>query len=638
MPQQTQIVPSHEHPHTQVVINDNTVFVDDIVREEFSGITTVFVTTADKGIDKKFVDIRSQEELDEIFGVANFKAHGQPLFNAQAFFNTPETRAFVMRATAEDAAYANTVVVAKVKVTPMVPAVDPAPATYGSLSVKIETLEIPELTSHDDITAELASLRTDVPDADGYLTFPLFAAVALGTGEYGNDLRVRLVKDLRKDPENSYTNYLLNVCEVQSTLVVKRTMTGSLYDAAMEDGEGIFLEDLVNDDDNALQKIKFFVDSDSLEALYDVYIENVDPETAISMFEFDYLYGLQRITSEPIIGYTVEPAGLDDFTLDSSEGVELSGGDDGLFDKTNLEAYNLANVNSELTYEDLRDAAFIAAFKGEIDPVINSKRRAPIRYLTDAAYSNEVKDAMVALFDKRRDFQLYLDAGILTTVAEAQLWLPEIADSAHHYGILREFAHYKIRDVNSGKKIPVTTMHFLHEELPAIFMDNISHPLAGTEKATISNMIKDSLLPVIDDNDLDLCEKFYKNNVVYYTCYGENLYCRATQETSQIERSDLSEENNVRILYDIQQVMVDFTTSKSYDFTSNDDRAELDRLAQEYVRNWYPGHVHSFEIRYAATAWEQKRRINHVYVAVTFKPLGKRSIVEIDVNPVPFNG
>lgn len=633
MPQQTQIVPQYEQPYSLTVINDNTTFVEDIERNEFNGTTTVYVTTADKGPTNRFIDILSGSELNEVFGLPNMRTHGQPLYNANAYFGNENTRAFTMRVAADDATIANSIVVAKVKVTPGTPANDPDPAVPGSLSVRLETLQVADLQSKTDIPGELAALRSDTPDVEGYLQFPLFALSALGAGKSGNDIRVRLVKDPLTDGDNVYINYHLDVCEIEGTLLIKRALTGSLFDGAIEDGMGIFLEDVVEDDESPLQKISLLVDSDSLEDLYDLYIETVDPVDPIPMYAFDYLYGLQRINSNPIPGYTIEPAQLDDFTLDSTEGVALTGGSDGLLDPAVLDAYNAANVGAEKTMDEVRDELFMKAFRGEIDPLIKSRKRVPIDFLTDANYSAEVKESMVDLFDLRRDFQLFLDAGILETYSEASLWSLEQADKAHHYGINREFQHYKIRDPYTNKKIAVTTMHYLNEQFPDIFLNDISKPLAGAENATLTSHVKDSLLPSIDDDDLDLKERFYKRHITYYTCYGENLYMRSTQETSQEARSDLSEQNNVRMLYNMKRVMEGYASRNSYDFTTVEDREDLNRRGQVYVRTYMPDHVESFSISFRANAWEQKRSINHSYIEVVFKGLNKRTIIEIDVNP-----
>lgn len=633
MPSQTQLVPEYEQPYSFTHINDNTTFVEDIPRvEEFTGTTTAFVTTADKGPSNTWVDVRSQEELDEMFGIANMKKHGQPLYNAQAFFTNDDTRAMIFRALPEDATYANSVVVAKVKATPAVGA-DPGPAAPGSFSVKLDTFQITDLGSLDDVRAEMQALTTETADSEGYIQIPLFAFAAHGAGQYGNDIRIRIVKDFLTDIDNLFVNYRMDICEIEGSLLVKRALSGSLFEGAVEDDQTIYFEDAVNDDESPLQKIKMFVNEEGFENLYDLYIDTVQPETIVPFAQFDFIYGLQRLTKEPIPGYTLEPAALDDFSLDSTEGVALTGGSDGIFDADVLAAYNKEHVGAEKTFEAERDKLFIAAFKGETDPVIKSRRRVPLNYLTDANYTAEVKTAIVDLFDHRRDFQLYLDGGIMETVEQAMLWLADVEKAAHHYSIVHEFNHYKVRDGNTGRKVPVTTMFYLHQELPAIFNDSLSKVLAGATNATITNMVKNSMLPVIDEDDLALKEKFYKKNVVYYTCYGENLYMRSVQQTSQNAISDLSEENNVRVLLDIKRNVENFANNRSYSFTTAADREALNRDAQDYVKTYYPEHVQEFSIIFRANEWERKRKINHGYISVAFKELGKRSIIEIDVNP-----
>lgn len=629
MPAQTQIVPIHQHPHTVTHVNDNTILVEEIVKPVFNGITTAVVSTADRGPSNQWVEVLSNEEKNELFGVTDYKYHGQASYNAEAFLNTPNTRVFFMRPVAEDATIANVIVVLKVKATPA----NDVAQTPGSLSVKLDTYQVGDLQDSQALITEMGSLYDGVADAEGYVTYPVAAFAARGAGQFGNDIRVRLSKDVLTDLDNAYTNLMLDVIEVQGSPLLKRQLTGSLFDGATQDGETIFLEDLVNEDEqDVLQKVNLFVASDALEDLYDLYLKTVKPADPIPMYSFDYLYGMQRNKEEKIPGYVVEPAGIDDFVLNSVEGIPLTGGDDGLLDPTNLAAYNTANPGAEKTRDEIIEELYRQAWAGEISDLILSRKRIPLAYLTDADYPQSSKLAMVALYDKRRDFQLYLDCGILNTVAEARLKLQELKTMPHLYPFLYEFQHYKIRDTYSGKKVPVTTMYFLNQELPPILLEDISRPLAG-KFGEVSGHVKDSLLPVIDDDDEDLKALFYKNNVTYYTCIGENRYKRATQETSQPERSDLSEENNVRILFDFKKVIENLCNSENYTFTTQEDIEKLTASALEYRDTYYPDHVLGLEITFKQNAWEARRNITHGYAAVVFKGLNKRAIIEIDVNP-----
>ena len=69
-----------------------------------------------------------------------------------------------------------------------------------------------------------------------------------------------------------------------------------------------------------------------------------------------------------------------------------------------------------------------------------------------------------------------------------------------------------------------------------------------------------------------------------------------------------------------------------YDFTSVEDRARFTEFENAKFANWTNRQVDTINITFDASEWELQRSIIHCYVAVQFRTLNKRTIIEIDVN------
>ncbi len=634
MPSSTQIIPKYKHPHVEEYINDNTLIPDDgFVIEEFDGVNTLILTTADKGRDNTLVDIRSVSQLVDEFGYPNMKKHGQPLYNAYKYLSQVNynRRAFVMRVLPEDAAYANAVVVARVKTTAGIPAAEGVPATPGSLSVKIEVQSTEDLTDTDDLAAEFATIRNSKADADGYKAYPLFAVLSNGRGEFGNSTRFRVTKNTSADEENIYTNYFLQLYDLTAEgLKVKKTVTGSLYEGALEGSKSLNLEDIIAGADDTNIKVQFLIDQDSLDELYELYVETVGGDDLVEQDEFDYLYGYKRNSKDLIPGYTIEVPAESDISLDIADGVPLTNGNDGALDPAKLKA------DTSRTREEIVEELFGQAILGTFDRRIRSRRRTPLHFVVDANYPESVKTALSELCATRRDFQLILDAGLNPTLAACVEWVNDYEVPLEEYRISQEVSNLKIRDPYTGKKVQVTSTYILIGQLVEVFADteNLARAITGPRAVLVdSEIVPNTLVPDIDEDDNDLKEKFYTKNVNIYVSSGEKTSSRLSQQTIQTKQTDLSEESNVRVLLDISRKVRNFCTNLLYSTTQESDIANYNEQIGTYANLWFPTLIQTVQLSFAQSEWEKQRNILHCYVAVVFKGLGKRVILEIDVNP-----
>ncbi len=630
MPQLGQIIPNYLHPHVMTVINDNTEFKDEVAPID-EGVRGLFVFTSPKGRDGVILPHRTQSELVKEYGKASFKVHGQPFLNAYAFLESNKSKAWCMRIMPEDATYSNTAIVAKVKVNPAVPAqatgggdsgTDPIPGVAASMSIYFEAMQHNNLLDKKDVESVTELLKSDTPDANGYLTFPLFCMYSLGRGVYGDSFRFRTSISTAADRDNDYRNYRFEILELENTLNRIEVFTGTVDPDSLDGSTSLFLEDIINDSDTGSDKINLYVSDSSFKEIFELYKKDVNPDTEYEFNTFNILTGVDK-AGVTYPGFNIEFTKADGVALDDPQGIPLSGGGDGSF------TYDLTKLAER---EAAIDKVYIKAFNSEIDKSIRSKRRVPCEVILDACYSDEVKRALVSLITKRGDAYGYLDAGILNTVTDALAWGESFSTLADRL-FSKEFQHYQIRDPFNSKKITVTTTHFLARKLPNHFKTNGNQtPFYGEEYALLTGAIKNTLAPIIDADDSEVKEKFYLLRLNYYEAIAENTFIRGTQSTSQTIWSDLSEENNMHVLLEMKRKLEDMVAKLLYNFAESEQRLKFTEDAKRLFAP-YPGiKIRNFDVKFEMNAWEEERSILHCYLEVVFLTMAKRGIIEIDVN------
>ena len=178
----------------------------------------------------------------------------------------------------------------------------------------------------------------------------------------------------------------------------------------------------------------------------------------------------------------------------------------------------------------------------------------------------------------------------------------------------------------------VTITYFYAQVLGAHYSSYGSYVPFVKDRAQLSGHVKNSLRPCIDDTANDVKELLYTNRVNYFEAIAEDTYQRASQSTAQTINSDLLEENNMNTLFEIKRIIEKDCWDNLYDFTSSEDRARFAEFENAKFANWSNRQVDTINISFDATEWELQRSIIHCYVAVQFRTLNKRTIIEIDVN------
>lgn len=617
MPRNHQIVPNYLHPHIETYLNDNTEFHEEVA-PPIEPVRLLSFIVSSEGRDGVFLPFDTEPEARAEFGVPNFKLHGQPIYNAYEALKTQQARVNIMRIMPDDAAYANVVIIAKVKV-------DNTTGT-AKMITKFTAASIAGLKDLSDFSTQVELLEKTDTQSDGFKHIPVAAFHVAGRGAYGNNFRIRLTRSPEEDREYKYSFFRVEVLKNQGTLLRKEVHIGATHFDAHEGDNSLYMEDRVNDTQFGSKIIKMQLIESNIKQLFDMYKKEVVADTKLTEENFDIFFGLDKLADEEgtkIKNYEFDTEGEGAISLTQVEGIPMVSGDDGKF------AYDEAKLQERATA--IKDG-YIAAMTGKTSKVVFSKARMPIDIILDAAYEKDVKKALAALIMKRKDAYGYLDAGIIRSTEDALQWAKEMQTLGDLY-FSKEFQHGEIRDSYTGKRIPMTTTWFLASRLPIHIKIQGRHiPFQGQLHARVTGYLRNTILPVIDMDDKDLKEQFYTMKCNYYESIAENTVIRGTQGTSQNKWSDLSEENNVLVTLDIKRNIERLVASKIYNFAEAEDRARFTEEARRMIAPYKGVQCRDADVYFDMNKWEEERSILHCYLWIIFRTLAKRGIIEIDIN------
>lgn len=615
MPRTGQIIPPYYSPHEAVYINDNTIVEDAAV--ENTGVRFGSVFIGPKGIDNKLIQKRGIVQFVDEYGLPDFRNYGQAMYVPYIALSTQAARAWCMRVMPENATYANNFIVVGLKVD----ATDPG---NKKLRVKFTPLTQTGLSNLDELDTYMETQVKRTPDADGWVQFPLLGTASLGRGKYGGYYRVRLLHDNGSDQSNTYKNYFFELISTENSVRRVESFPVSFYIDAIdpESKTTLYVGDVVNDyEGDGSKRIQVNFMYKYYEEIFKYYKTNVDPGTTLTIADFD-IFGTDKVNVVDNPKIIIE-GGISSLGIFSIEGLKLDSGSDGDLD---------INADKALREKTI-DSLYLKAFNGGLDPKIKSKLRAPMDVIMDANYSLENKKALANLVLTRFDCRGYLDAGLLNTVNEVKTFATSLID-INHYLVSKDMGMMRIKDPITGKIIPVTMTCWLASKIPNHWRRYGNHvAMAAEDYARISGYEKNSIKPALDADDMDTKDMFYLLRWNYPECTAEDVYIRGTQQTSQKELSDLSEESNVFVLLEFKRRLEYECSKKRYKFAEEADRRLFTANAKEIFSSWEGNRVRSIDVKFDMNAFEEKRSILHCYGEIVFKTIGKRSTIEIDVNP-----
>ena len=192
--------------------------------------------------------------------------------------------------------------------------------------------------------------------------------------------------------------------------------------------------------------------------------------------------------------------------------------------------------------------------------------------------------------------------------------------------------YYTVKESTTSKRVKVTINYFLAPQYAQHVSTVGPHVPFVKSYAELDGHIRDSLTPSIEDYETELKEELYTHRFNYFETIDENVFQRATQSTSQTEETDLVEENNVTVLYEIKRIIEKDVQQELYNFADDATRSSFAAYQKARFAPWVGVRILSLDISFTANKWEAEHSIVHCYLAVVFRGLQKRAIVEIDIN------
>lgn len=367
--------------------------------------------------------------------------------------------------------------------------------------------------------------------------------------------------------------------------------------------------------------------------------------------EFDIIYGREIGTTDMIAGVAYPEALTDDIDITSEDydpndysesdnlvdfgstaGVALVGGSNGYFDNPRVEELS-DGMTKKWTFQEEVDLCYKNAYAGVYDGKILSKSRTPITVLWDANYSYEVKAAIAALGELRDDCRVMLDAGFIDTINKSVVnTLIRKYAGFNHYRESVDIESYYYREPETMKKCRVTCSYYLAPQ----YVNHVNiygeHIPFVKEYATVSGHIKNTVTPVVEEYMTEIKDLLHDNRFNFFECVNENVFRRSTQNTRQTNNTDLLQESNVFILYNLKrQISID-AQSQLYNFADESVRQTFCEFEKAKYASWVGEKLQSFDITFSTSKYEFENSILHLYIDIVFRGLTLHVIDEIDIN------
>lgn len=688
MAQTTQIVPKFSFPYVETVVNDYTEVVDGTVEDAVdSSMQQVYVVTASKGIDNTWVKKSSRDSAVKTFGESNFAKYGQPLMQALSVLENDDTECYIMRVMPENATYANAIVSACYKADD-----ETIEASKRKFRIKLESTSY-ENVINAAINKSNLDIDAGTVDAEGYVQIPFMANRYAGRGTCGNKYSERISQATAYESEYGIKLYDFEIMNYENGLSKDYDYVGALVSSTKyNESTTTQINDLLSDAEIGLPPVDIYVNEDRVATVYDKYVEfiktlHADLETEYAtklaqyaipqdqmdgtvkmedqyiekynelisieelieeteddnipdLDEFDIIYGrvvgstdllpaiyfVQVLTSD--VDTTDPDYNAADYSNDtnivdfnSAKGLELVNGTDGYF------------ANPRTTYDEEVEICMNNAFAGEYDKKILSSKRMPLTIIFDANYPFSVKQTLADLVLTRNACPVRFDAGIIDTLSSAAVntLITKFASFNDKLESV-DIHNYELKESSTNKHCVVTINYFLASRFCQHYNTNGYHIPFVKSITQLTGHIRDSLRPVVEDYNSDLKEKLYDNRFNYFECIRENVFQRAVQNTRQSATTDLLEENNVLILCELKKEVEYDLQGQIYNFADDAIRTAFVNYENAKYANWNSRIVQTISFSFATSEYEFDHSILHLYVAVVFRGLTKRVIVEIDIN------
>lgn len=608
------------YPRTEINIIDESLIPEIEVQVDRAPMF-MYAITSDKG-PEELVEV--SRRFIEQYGQPSFEKHGQASLQA-AVTLASGGKLLVKRLVSEDAALANTCVVAKVKTG--------AETThkkdeYGNLIYLLGGEEVPFATEeeaelevgatavmlheaeivYETMTVEGAQNTTDVLTAleaiekteDEFSVYPLFALTDVGRGK--SKKKFRIVPDYGTSKSYDFTIYRLNILENGRTV---EQLAFSLDPNKRHLGEGFSLKDVVS---RVSVQTRAEISYNGISEFIDE-LEKITGKT--DLLKEDILFGNSK-NMRPLTDVKVLE---DSVNLTDIFGVSLDSGDYGTMGDE--------PIKNESEYEYLMNKFF----GGELDDSIYDKEKYPISAIIDADYPMSTKDKIEELVNFRQDLFYFADMGKdMSTIAQFEERMSKVAKirEVSHYGV-----YYDVLDDYTRKQITVTIGHGLAKIIPTHLKFGPHVPLAGKLHNVIINDAIEGTVNFIPKHTPGENQKQRMNDIrCNYVNYLDNDLIIQTLYTANDKHTQLSYSNNVLLVQDMIREIIRKCPASRYSFLHGED-LEAYQSDIENVLKRYDNKFKSLTFEYLQDETMEQNKIYYAAIVVQFKDFAQSEIFNI---------
>lgn len=289
--------------------------------------------------------------------------------------------------------------------------------------------------------------------------------------------------------------------------------------------------------------------------------------------------------------------------------------------------------DGDLDSEDARtrtkalENLLIKGYKGLIDDKITSKLLCPARFIMDANYSENVKNAMHTLVTEiRDDIVFYCDLGFTATPEEALAKRKGIANfSDTKIAIYAQ--DFTIYDEWTGKDIKVTTPFFLSSKIPQCSRSYGLHmPIAGNKRGLLDGFKDISWSPN------ETYKELLYNQKVNYVESDTRRTRLGSQLTSELRNTPLSNINNVITILDIKNDVEKIAEDYQFELHDSDTLASLSSELNDYLSAYTSSKAceRAMPTVYASD-YDKLQKIIRISIQIKFYDIIERVLISLDV-------
>lgn len=390
------------------------------------------------------------------------------------------------------------------------------------------------------------------------------------------------------------------------------------------------------------------------------FIENTEETELPAVDEFDFIFG--NVVSKPdkkipglffpraltpSVNQTAPEYKAENYTsstnfvdFTSVTGVVLKNGTDGYFDDPRTAVYPGEKKPRKWTLAEEQEYCYKKAYDGSYDTKILSSRRMNVTAFFDANYSYPVKQKIYDIAKLRNNGRVFLDTGIIESLSGADLGIlnKDYVKAFNDHMVSIDMQNFVAREYSTRKKFTVTMTYLLADLYVRHVVDNGIHIPFVKDNCQLYGHIRESLQPIVEVYNDSVKEYLNENRLNYFECIDENVYQRATQNTSQKILSDITEESNSAIYYRFKRELENDANSQIYNFADESVRKDFVEVENAKFAPWVGEVIKDFSLTFATSKYEFEHSIFHLYAGITFRGLNKQIIIEIDLNKRQYEG